>query len=104
MLNAKQIRDLATGQIFTSNQAKEKKLIDKIGYVDDAVEALKTKLQLSDVRVVKYESSQSLLETLLSSRTSDARPQSQLSALLEAAVPRAYYLFSTTAGFANPAR
>jgi len=104
MLNAKQIRDLATGQIFTSNQAQEKKLIDKIGYVDDAVEALKTKLQLSKVRVVKYDSSQSLLETLLSSRASGARPQSQLNALLEAAVPRAYYLFSTMPGFADPPR
>ncbi len=50
MLDVKQIRELATGQIFTSNQSKEKKLIDKIGYLDDAIEALKTKLQLSHVR------------------------------------------------------
>ena len=70
MLTVKEIRELATGQIFTSNQAKEKKLIDKIGYLDDAIEALKTKLQLTHVRVVKYESSQNLLETLLSSRMS----------------------------------
>ena len=42
MLDAKQIRELATGQIFTSSQAKEKKLIDKIGYLDDAIDALKT--------------------------------------------------------------
>jgi protease-4 len=104
MLNAKQIRDLATGQIFTSNQAHEKKLIDRIGYVDDAVDALKTKLQLSRVRVVKYGFSQGLLETLITSRESAARPQFQLSALLEAAVPRAYYLFSTVPGFAAPAR
>jgi len=102
MLDAKQIRELATGQIFTSSQAKEKKLIDKIGYLDDAIEALKTKLQLSRVRVVKYESTQSLLETVLSSRTS-VTPQSQFGALLEAAVPRAYYLFSTVPGFAMPA-
>ena len=101
-LDPKQIRELATGQIFTSSQAMEKKLIDKIGYLDDAIAALKTKLQLSHVRVVKYESSQSLLETILSSRTS-APPQSHLSALLEAAVPRAYYLFSAVPGIATPA-
>ena len=93
-LDVKQIRDLATGQIFTSTQAKDKKLIDKIGYLEDAIEALKTKLQLKQVRVVKYESSQSLLETLLSGRTAVSPPQSSFNALLEAAAPRAYYLFS----------
>lgn len=102
-LNVKQVRELATGQIFTSNQAKEKKLIDKIGYLDDAIEALKSKLHLGHVRVVKYESSQTLLETLLSSRTSVA-PQSSWTALLEAAVPRAYYLFSAVPGLATPGR
>jgi protease IV len=103
MLTVKQIRELATGQIFTSAQAKEKKLIDKIGYLKDVIDALKTKLQLSRVRVVKYESSESLLETLLSSRTK-ASQQSQLGALLESAVPRAYYVFSTVPGFATSAR
>jgi protease-4 len=102
-LTVKEIRELATGQIFTSNQAKEKKLIDKIGFLDDAIEALKTKLQLSQVRVVKYESSQNLLETLLSSRMSVSQ-QSQWGALLESAVPRAYYLFSTAPGLATSAR
>jgi protease-4 len=100
-LDVKQIHELATGQIFTSNQAKEKKLIDKIGYLDDAIEALKTKLQLRDVRVVKYESSQTLLETILTSRTSAPPPQSTLNALLEAASPRAYYLFSSVPGLAT---
>jgi protease-4 len=104
MLDVKQIRELATGQIFTSNQSKEKRLIDKIGYLDDAITALKTKLQLKEVRVVKYESSQSLLETILSSRTSAAPPQSNFSALLEAAVPRAYYLFSSVPGLATRTR
>jgi protease IV len=104
MLDEKQIRVLATGQIFTSNQAKEKKLIDKIGYLDDAIEALKTKLELSHVRVVKYESNQSLIEAFLSSQSSSTTPQSHLSALLEAAVPRAYYLFSAAPGLGSGAR
>jgi protease-4 len=101
MLNVKEIHDLATGQIFTSTQAKDKKLIDKIGYLDDAVEAMKTKLQLQKARVVKYETSQSLLETILSGRTSVSPPQTSFNALLEAAVPRAYYLFSTAPGLAT---
>ena len=87
-LDVKQIRELATGQIFTSNQAKDKKLIDKIGYLEDAIDALKAKLQLKHVRVVRYESSQTLLETILSSRSAVSPPQSQLGALLESTVPR----------------
>jgi protease-4 len=104
MLNVKQIRDLATGQIFTSTQAKDKKLIDKIGYLDDAIEALKTKLQLQKARVVKYETSQSLLETILSGRTPVSPPHSSLNTLLEAAVPRAYYMFSSAPGLASTSR
>jgi protease IV len=103
-LDVKQIRELATGQIFTSNQAMEKKLIDKIGYLEDAIDALKSKLQLKNVRVVRYESSQTLLETILSSRSAVSPPQSQLGALLESTVPRAYYLFSTAPGLATGAR
>ena len=101
MLNVQQIRDLATGQIFTSTQAKDKKLIDKIGYLNDAIEALKTKLQLQHVRVVKYESSQSLLETILSGRMPASPPHSSFNTLLEAASPRAYYLFSSLPGLAT---
>jgi protease-4 len=101
MLTDKQIHDLATGQIFTSTQAKDKKLIDKIGYLEDAIEALKSKLQLRQVRVVKYESSQSLLETILSGRTPVSPPQSSLNVLLEAAAPRAYYLFSSVPGLTS---
>jgi protease-4 len=104
MLNVKQIRDLATGQIFTSTQAKDKKLIDKIGYLDDAIEALKTKLQLQKARVVKYETSQSLLETILSGRTPISPPHASLNTLLEAAVPRAYYMFSSAPGLASTSR
>jgi protease-4 len=100
-LSVKQIHDLATGQIFTSTQAKDKKLIDKIGYLDDAIEALKTKLQLQKARVVKYETSQSLLETILSGRSPVSPPHSSLNTLLEAAVPRAYYLFSAAPGLAS---
>jgi hypothetical protein len=54
--------------------------------------------------VVKYESSQSLLETILSSRTPASPPQSNFSALLEAAVPRAFYLFSSVPGLATTTR
>lgn len=36
-----EVKDVADGRIFTSNQAKKKKLIDKIGYRADAIRDLK---------------------------------------------------------------
>lgn len=96
-LDAKQVRELATGQIFTAEQAKQKKLIDQIGYLDDAIEALKGKLKLTSVRVVKYEAPPSLFESLTSS-TKAANPESQLKSLLDAALPRAYYIFTALPG------
>jgi protease IV len=98
-LDSKQVHELATGQIFTATQAKEKKLIDQIGYLEDTVEALKKKLNLSSVRVVKYEPPPGLLDTLLSS-TESSNPKSQWQTLVEAAVPRPYYLFSSMPGIA----
>lgn len=39
-LTPKQIRPLADGRIFTSNQAKKHGLVDQIGYLEDAVKSL----------------------------------------------------------------
>ena len=93
-LDYKTVKDeLATGQIFTATQAKQNGLIDDIGYEEDVIEALKTKLQLDKVRVVTYQYQPSLLELVVGSVEAN-RPENQLQALLEATVPRAMYLCS----------
>jgi protease IV len=99
-LDAKQIRDLATGQVFTATQAKERKLIDQIGFLDDAIKSLKERLKLGKARIVSYETSQTLIERLISSSES-ARPESRWNAILDAAVPRAYYLFTSLPGISS---
>jgi protease-4 len=43
-LDIKKIREMATGQVFTAKQAKERKLVDQIGFLDDAVKSLKERL------------------------------------------------------------
>jgi protease IV len=98
-LDAKKVRELATGQVFTAKQAKERKLVDQIGFLDDAVKSLKERLHLTKVRVVTYETPPGLLERLVSSSES-ARPEARWNAILEASVPRAYYLFTTLPGIA----
>lgn len=85
-----------TGQIFTSDQAEELGLVDKIGFIEDAV-ARAAELagqEPSSLRCVKYEAPPTTLGTLLGA-DSPLRPasgQSDLAALLDLAAPRAYYL------------
>jgi protease-4 len=96
-LDAKKVREMATGQVFTANQAKERKLVDQIGFLDDSVNSLKERLHLTNARVVTYETPPGLIERLISSSES-AKPEARWNAILEAAVPRAYYLFTTLPG------
>ncbi|MBI4516393.1 MAG: signal peptide peptidase SppA [Deltaproteobacteria bacterium] len=42
------------GRILTAGQALEAKLVDRIGYLDDAVTAARTRAQLGQARVVMY--------------------------------------------------
>jgi protease-4 len=90
---------MATGQVFTAKQAKERKLIDQIGFTEDAVKSLKERLKLSAARVVSYETPPNFLERLVSSSEA-ARPEARWNAVLEASVPRAYYLFTSLPGIA----
>jgi len=96
-LDVKKIREMATGQVFTAKQAKERKLVDQIGFLDDAVKSLKDRLNLGKVRVVSYEMPPNFLERLISSSES-ARPEARWKAILETTVPRAYYLFTSLPG------
>lgn len=90
-LNEEQVRELATGQIYTANQALESGLVDQIGYEEDALKALASSLQLTDYEVVAYASTPGLIDILLS--TAEAKP-SPLDQLLSSSVPRAMYYCS----------
>ena len=83
---------LATGQIYTAEQALQSGLIDKIGFIEDAIDrAIKlARLDKKNVRVVKYKQEPRLSDILFGQ--SSVRPSFDPAALLEAATPRAYYL------------
>ncbi|HTI52190.1 MAG TPA: signal peptide peptidase SppA [Planctomycetaceae bacterium] len=92
-LNTEQVRELATGQIYTAKDAKAKGLVDEIGFEEDAIDALKKKTGFSDVRVVTYEHPLSLVDALMgSSRAPD--PATSWQALVDSTIPRAMYLCS----------
>jgi protease-4 len=82
---------LATGQVYTAQQACKLGLVDKIGFLEAAVDrAIElAKLDPADVIVVKYRPETSLLDLL----TGQARSGGlDLNQLLDAAAPQAYYL------------
>lgn len=90
--NPEALDKLATGQLFTAQQALEHGLIDKIGYLEDAIErAIElTGLAPEEVEVLRYERQPTLADLLLGGDVSSANLD--LAALLDATAPRAYYL------------
>ncbi|MBC7820768.1 MAG: signal peptide peptidase SppA [Planctomycetaceae bacterium] len=94
-LDEAKVKELATGQIFTADQAKAHGLIDEIGDEEVALEALKTKLGLSKARVIEFSFPISLMDLLLGS-VQAREPETQFRKLLEMSVPRAMYFFGST--------
>jgi protease-4 len=88
----KSLEELATGQIYTADQAVENGLVDKIGFVEEAIDraiAL-AGLPRQEVRVVKYKREPTLADLLIGVRAQAAR-HFDLNTLLDMTVPRAYY-------------
>jgi protease-4 len=86
------LEKLSTGQVYTAAEALDNGLIDKVGYLEDAVEqAIKLAgLSPEQVEVVEYRPEFSLAQLLLGAQS---RPGAlDPAALLEMTVPRAYYL------------
>ena len=89
--------ELTQGQIFTAKQAEEHGLVDKIGFVEEAIERVAELASVSteEVRCVKYKEPPSMLGELLGAETGlPARGSTDLAALLDLTVPRAYYLWT----------
>jgi protease-4 len=53
-LTKEEIEGLADGRIFTADQALSAKLVDRVGYLDDALAGMKASLRLQDARVITY--------------------------------------------------
>jgi protease-4 len=53
-LTKEEIDSLADGRIFAADQALGAKLVDRVGYLDDAVERMKASLKVKDARVITY--------------------------------------------------
>jgi protease-4 len=83
---------LATGQVYTADQALKNGLVDKIGFIEDAVDrAIELAgLNKGDVKVVRYRAEPRLSDVLFGETR--AQPPFDLAAVLDSVTPRAYYL------------
>ena len=89
------VEKAATGQIFTAKQALDAGLVDRIGFLEDAITRAVELAGLTEstARVVKYAKPKGLLDEMLGG---DAMPGSRasLEAFAELSTPRAWYLCS----------
>ena len=91
VLTAEQIRPLADGGIYTAPQAKDNKLIDQIGYLDDAIAQVKSMAGLTKAQVVEYRQVFSLWSLL--EAKSNLGIKLDRSTLLDLGMPQAMYLW-----------
>jgi protease-4 len=92
-VKVKHVRRRADGGLFTAERAREFGLVDKIGYLDDAIEEARNLAKLGeDYRAITYEKPFRLTDVLLNRFTAEAGPPLDASRVARAASPRLWYL------------
>lgn len=84
------LKPLADGRVFTAEEALQHKLIDGIGYWDEAMDEMCELLGVADLLVVTYDVEKSFFDQLMGIRSPLPGLQSLLSA---AGTPRRLYLW-----------
>lgn len=99
-------RDLATGELFSAMKAKEYGLVDSIGFTEEGLARVAelAGVSLDNVRVVRYRRIGGLIENLMGFASARQDPAHEWTQLLEASVPRAYYLCTTLPAIVAPSQ
>jgi protease-4 len=92
VLSSEEVEKLADGSIFVADQALQAKLIDKIGYLDDAIATVKTMAGIEAAQVVEYRRPLSVLSLL--SAKSPQIPKLDSKTLFEFGTPQVLYLWN----------
>jgi len=90
--NPEKLDPLATGQIFTANDAVANGLIDKIGFIDDAIERAGNIAGMAsrDYKVIQYRPTLSFMDALLESRAPNQLMSGKT--MFEMTTPKIYLL------------
>jgi protease-4 len=65
-LSYHEVKKVADGRVFTAAQARDLKLVDKIGYLEDALKDAKQRAGLTEAQVVMYQRPDSYRPTVYS--------------------------------------
>jgi len=91
VMTEEQIRELADGSIYTAQQAADNKLIDVIGYFDEAVYRAQKMANISNARVVTYEELFSFWSLMRAQSYANINLETEI--LEKIAAPRILYLW-----------
>jgi protease-4 len=91
-LSPSEVEKLADGSIFVADKALEVKLIDKIGYLDDAIATVKARAGIEKAQVVEYHRPFSFAGLLSAKSTSILRLDR--TKLFELSTPQVLYLWN----------
>ena len=91
LLSPEKVRELADGSIYHAAEALDKKLIDKIGYIDDAIELAKSLAGIEKAHVIEYRRPFSFSAWLTSQTAGLLKIDRET--LQELAVPQLLYLW-----------
>lgn len=72
-LSFDQVDSIGQGRVWTGLQAKELKLVDEIGGLDDAIRAAARLAKVDDYRLVEYPGTKTILETMFEDFLSDGQ-------------------------------
>jgi protease-4 len=97
-LSEAQVRAFADGRVYTADQALALKLVDRIGYLDDAMTMARTAAKIESARVIMYHRPREYRSTYYAASASapdGASPLAQLGALsaMVGSGPRFFYLW-----------
>ncbi len=96
------VRALATGQVYTAQQALDNHLVDELGYIEDAIAAMAEELNLgADYAAFEYRSTPGLVDALIGATADSPDMTSQF---LDAASPKAMYYASWNPWIPSAAR
>ncbi|MCG6155948.1 signal peptide peptidase SppA [Rubinisphaera margarita] len=90
-LSREEIEALATGRVFTADQAMASGMIDQISFLDETIATLASELGNENIRVIEYDYPPNIVDVLMG--TAKMRSDgSILQELLQSPAPRAFYL------------
>lgn len=87
---------VTTGQIFTADQALQHGLVDKLGFIEDAI-ARAAELSgnsTDEVSCVQYKEQQTFISAIMGAHAQPIHGSMDLAGMLDLTAPRAYYLWT----------